>query len=85
MAALAVKVAKHCCGRFSREVLCHLREEEEGLRRELVCGNVDASRSWWTDNEVYRERAETRLEELAPVFALVRSGAGMRPGRSSVR
>lgn len=42
---VAVKVAKHCCERFSREILRHLREEEEELRRELVSGNLDVSRS----------------------------------------
>lgn len=82
---VAVKVAKHCCERFSREVLRHLREEEEELRQELVSGNLDLSRSWWTDNEAFRERAEARLEELRPIFAIVRGGAGKGPKRSSAR
>jgi hypothetical protein len=73
---VAVRVAKHCCERFSREVLRHLREEEEELRRELVSGDHDVSRAWCTDNEVYRKRAETRLEELRSIFALVREWCG---------
>lgn len=73
---VAVKVAKHCCEKFSREVLRYLREEEEEVRRELVSGNLDVSHSWWTDNEAFRERAEARLEELGPVFAIVRGWCG---------
>jgi hypothetical protein len=73
---VAVKVAKHCCEMFSREVLRHLRAEEEELRQELVCGNLDVSRSWWTDNAAYRGRTEARLEELGPIFALVREWCG---------
>ncbi len=34
------------------------------------------SRSWWTDNEAYRERAEARLEKLGAVFAIVREWCG---------
>lgn len=34
------------------------------------------SRAWWTDNEAYRERAEARLEESRPVFAIVREWCG---------
>ena len=73
---MAVKVAKHCCERFSRGVLRHLQAEEEKLRQELVSGNLEVSRSWWTDNEAYRKRAEARLEELGPIFALVREWCG---------
>jgi hypothetical protein len=40
--------------RFSREVLRHLRKEVEELRQEIVSGNLDVSRSWWTGNEAYR-------------------------------
>ena len=50
-----------------------------------VSGNLDLSRSWWTDNEAFRERAEARLEELRPIFAIVRGGAGKGPKRSSAR
>lgn len=71
-----MKVAKHCCERFYREVLRHLHVEEEELRRELVSGDLDVPRSWRTDNEVHRKRAEARLEELRPVFALVREWCG---------
>ena len=67
---VAVKVAKHCCRRFAREILRHLHEEEEKWRQELVSGNPDVSGSWWTGNEAYRERAEARLQESRPVFAL---------------
>jgi hypothetical protein len=31
---------------------------------------------WWTDNEAYRDRTEARLEELRPVFAIVRRWCG---------
>ena len=34
------------------------------------------SRSWWSDNEARREWAEARLEELRPIFALVREWCG---------
>jgi hypothetical protein len=61
---------------LAREVLRHLREEEEELRQELVSGNCDVSRSWSTDNEAYREWAEARLEELGPVFTIVRNWCG---------
>lgn len=73
---VAVKVAKHCCERFAREVLRYLQAEEEEIRQELVSGNRDVSRTWWTDNEAYRERAEARLEESRPVFAIVREWCG---------
>ena len=66
---VAVKAAKHCCERFSREVLRHLHEKEGELRRELVCGHLDAARSWWTDNEAYREWAEAKLQELGRSYA----------------
>ncbi len=69
---VAVKIARHCCKRFSREVLRHLHAEEEELRRELVSGDLDVSRSRRADNKAHRKRAEARLEELRPVFALVR-------------
>jgi hypothetical protein len=74
--AVAVKVAKHCCEKFSREVLRYLQAEEKDLRQDLVSGNLDVSRSWWTDNEAYREWAEARLEESGPIFALVREWCG---------
>ncbi|CAN5754433.1 hypothetical protein BH20ACT12_BH20ACT12_02240 [soil metagenome] len=45
---VAVKVAKRCCENFPEKVLRHLREEEEELRQELVSGNLDVSRPWWT-------------------------------------
>lgn len=73
---VAVKVAKRCCENFSRKVLRYLQAEEQKLRQELVLGNLDVSRSWWTDNEAYRERAEARLEELGPIFAIVRGWCG---------
>ncbi|HKH35563.1 MAG TPA: hypothetical protein VKA82_00055 [Rubrobacter sp.] len=41
---VAVKVAKPCCERFSREVLRHLQAEEEELRQELVSGYLDVFR-----------------------------------------
>lgn len=36
----AVKVAKHCCRQFSREVLGRIKEDEDELRQELVSGNL---------------------------------------------
>jgi hypothetical protein len=73
---VAVKVSKRCCENFPELALRHLWEEEEELRQELVSGNLDLSRSWWTDNEAYRERTEARLEELRPIFAIVREWFG---------
>ena len=57
-------------------MLRHLQAEEAELRQELVSGNLDVSQAWWTDNGVYRERAEARLEELGPILALVREWCG---------
>jgi hypothetical protein len=73
---VAVKVAKRCCEHCPKEVLRHLREEEEELRQELVSGNLDVSGSWWDDNEAFRERDEARLEELRTIFAIVRGWCG---------
>lgn len=73
---VAVKVAKFCCENFPYEVLRHLRVEEEKLRRELVPGEPDPSREWWYRSAAYRDQAEARLEELRPVFALVRAWCG---------
>jgi hypothetical protein len=70
---VAVKVVQHCCERFAREILRYLQAEEGELRQELVSG--DLSRGW-TSNEAHREWAESRLEELSPVFALVREWCG---------
>lgn len=77
---VAVEVAKRCCENFAREVLRHLRAEEENLRRGLVSGEPDPSREWWYQSDAYRERTEARLEELRPVFALVREWCGQEAG-----
>lgn len=37
---MAVKVAKHCCRRFPREVLGRLKKDEDELRQELVSGDL---------------------------------------------
>jgi len=72
----AVKVAKHCCQRFPQEVLGRVQKDEDKLRQELVSGNLDSPGSWWMDNAPYREYAEERLRELAPVHALIREWCG---------
>ena len=73
---VAVKVEKFCCENFPHEVPRHLRMEEGKLRRELVSGEPDPSREWWYRSAAYRDQAEARLEELRPVFALVRAWCG---------
>lgn len=72
----ALKVAKHCCRRFPREVLGRLHKEEEELRQELVSGNLEPPDSWWVDSTRHREWAEGRLRELEPVHALIRQWCG---------
>jgi hypothetical protein len=72
----AVKVAKHCCRRFPREVLGRIQKDEDELRQELVSGNLDVRESWWIDSTRHREYAEERLRELEPVHALIRRWCG---------
>jgi hypothetical protein len=72
----AVKVAKHCCQRFPREVLSRIKKDEDELRQELVSGNLDPPDSWWFDSARHREYAEERLRELEPVHALIRRWCG---------
>ena len=72
----AVKVAKHCCQRFPREVLKRIRKEENESRRELISGGPAPSYPWWMDSAPYRERAEARLEEMKPVHNLIRKWCG---------
>ena len=67
----AVKVAKHCCRRFPREVLGRIQKDEDELRQELVSGNLDVRESWWIDSARHREYAEERLRELEPVHSLI--------------
>ncbi len=52
----------------------HVLAEE--LRRDLASDKRDPSREWWTHSAAYRERAKARLEELRPIFALVRGWCG---------
>jgi hypothetical protein len=72
----AVKVAKHCCQEFPREVLGRIRKDEDELRQELVSGNLDIRESWWVDSTRHREYAEERLRELEPVHSLIREWCG---------
>jgi hypothetical protein len=72
----AVKVAKHCCRQFPREVLGRVKKDEDELRQELVSGNLDVRESWWVDSARHREYAEERLRELEPVHALIRRWCG---------
>ena len=74
----AVKLAKHCCRRFSREVLGRIKKDEDELRQKLVSGNLDLSDSWWVDSARHREYAEERLRELEPVHALIREWCGQQ-------
>lgn len=36
--AVAVEVAKHCCERFARDVLRHVKAEEDTLKEAVVSG-----------------------------------------------
>ncbi len=72
----AVGVAMHCCQQFPREILGNTKRDENGLRRELVRGNLDVRESRWIDGARHREYAEERLRELGPVHALVREWCG---------
>ena len=72
----AVEVAQHCCRRFPREVLSRIKKDEDGLRQELVSGNLDISESWWINSTRHREYAEERLRKLKPVYALIRQWCG---------
>lgn len=72
----AVEVAMHCCRLFPREILGSIKRDEDELRRELVCGNLDVRESCWIDGARHREYAEERLRELEPVHALVRRWCG---------
>ena len=40
----AVKVAKHCCRQFPREILSRIKKDEDDLRQELVAGSLAANR-----------------------------------------
>lgn len=72
----ALKVAKHCCRRFPREVLGRIEKDEDELRQELVSGNLDVRDSFWVDGSRHREYAEKRLRELEPIHALIRGWCG---------
>jgi hypothetical protein len=72
----AVKVAKHCCRQFPREILGLIKKEEDELRQELVSGNLVPTYSWWVDSASHREYAEERLRELEPIHALIRRWCG---------
>jgi hypothetical protein len=73
---VAVKVAKRLCKRFTVAVLRHIRDEEDGLKREIVSGGHAHPHRWANSNDAHRTRAETTLEDLEPVFALVREWCG---------
>lgn len=77
----ALKVAKHCCRRFPREILGRIKKDEDELRQELVSGDLEVRESWWIDSAPRREYAEERLRELAPVHALIREWCGREASR----
>ena len=72
----AVKVAKHCCRQFPREILGCIKKDEDELRQELVSGNLVPPESWWVDSASHREYAEERLRELEPIHAVIRGWCG---------
>ena len=72
----AVKVAKHCCRQYPREVLSRIKKDEDELRQELISGNLVPPDSWWADSTSRREYAEERLRELEPVHAFIRRWCG---------
>jgi hypothetical protein len=77
----ALKVAKHCCRRFPREILGRIKKDEDELRQELVSGDLEVREAWWIDSAPRREYAEERLRELKPVQALIREWCGQEAFR----
>lgn len=79
---VAVKVAEHCCKRFSRDVLRYVQAEEDALKESLALGYYTFPNrgygNWRSKDgfEILCERAEEWLTEEAPVFSLVREWCG---------
>lgn len=66
--SLAIRVVKHCCKRFSWDVLRYIRMEEDELMEQISTGR---SFSRFSDEvfDIKREYAEERLREQEPTFA----------------
>ena len=73
---VAAEVAQHYCHQRAREVLRHIKEEEDELRGKLVSGDYPSPESRWIVPEIHRKWAEARLREQEPVLALTREWCG---------
>lgn len=78
----AVKVAKHCCRTFTRDILRYVQAEEDALKDAIVSGYYtfpDRRYRIWRDKdgfEILRTRAEEWLAEEESIFALIREWCG---------
>jgi hypothetical protein len=63
---VAVEAARRCCVRRPREVLGHVKEEEDALLETLVSGHDASPGARWIAPEAHRE----------PVFVLIREWCG---------
>jgi polyhydroxyalkanoate synthesis regulator phasin len=72
---VALRVAKHCCKRFSQDVLRYVKREEDELREQIATGRYV---SRFSDREfgIDRSYAEESLREQEPIFALIRGWCG---------
>lgn len=72
---VALRVSKHCCERFSQDVLRYVQREEDELREQITTGRYV---SRFSDREfgIDRGYAEERPREQEPLFALIREWCG---------
>jgi hypothetical protein len=73
---VAVRVAQHCCRRFTWEVLHHIKAEEDSIRRAVISGYYAWPHLKGEVSEVGREWAEEKLKDQESVFALIREWCG---------
>ena len=73
--SVALRVAKHCCERFSQDVLRYIQREEDELREQITTGRY-ASRFSEREFGMDCGYAEERLREQEPIFALIREWCG---------
>jgi hypothetical protein len=73
--SVALRVAKHCCEKFSWDVLRYVRMEEDELREQISTGRY-VSRFSDEVFDIRREYAEERLREQEPIFAQIREWCG---------
>lgn len=79
---VAVKVAKHCCRKFTQDMLRYVQAEEDALKDAVISGYYAFPerryRSWKDKDgfEILRTRAEERHAEEKPIFDLIREWCG---------